>query len=71
MKHILKLAVCLSAMSPMPALAQTHYESKIEIGGHGGANLSPRVSRKAFFPAQTVESISGIWKRIISALLSN
>ncbi len=40
MKHILKLAVCLSAMSPMPALAQTHYESKIEIGGHGGANLS-------------------------------
>lgn len=40
MKHILKLAVCLSAMSPMPALAQTHYESKIEIGGHVGANLS-------------------------------
>ncbi len=24
--------------------------------------LSPRVSRKAFFPAQTVESISGIWE---------
>ena len=41
-------------MSPMPALAQTHYESKIEIGGQGERIfqwfLSPRVSRKAFLP---------------------
>lgn len=39
-KHVLKFFLCFSALSALPVAAQTHYESKIEIGAHGGANLS-------------------------------
>ena len=39
-KQILKFFLCFSALSALPVAAQTHYESKIEIGAHGGANLS-------------------------------
>lgn len=40
MKRILKFFLCFAALSALPLAAQTHYESKVEIGVHGGVNLS-------------------------------
>lgn len=54
-KQILKFFLCFAALSALPVAAQTHYESKIEIGAHGGANLS----MVSFTPGITQGFLSG------------